>query len=148
MMSGIKETSNSATGGDSFCYMIFPQNSIAGSRAMPTFVSVGKYPLSNIDVRIVDIDSFNRRTASHPNLSLQELVANDIRLRIDELSANSSAINFAWSVPLADSDKQNLRIFYSARNGFWSEDLGIRHINGKYLEALKVWRQEGKKTFV
>jgi hypothetical protein len=108
----------------------------------------GKYPLSKIDVRVVDLNKFAQKTADGHVLSLQEFLANDVKIQIDELAANSSALNLSWNIPFTDINKQDFRVFYGARNGFWNEDLAIRRVNGECFEALKVWKDSGKKSIV
>jgi hypothetical protein len=45
------------------------------------------------------------------------------------------------------TDKRNFNIFFTGTNGFWTELLRLRKVNGTWLEAVRVTRDkvEGSK---
>jgi hypothetical protein len=49
-----------ATGGDSFCYMIFPADEL-GASGVPTFVHVGNFPLTDVNARDVYLYTLVKR---------------------------------------------------------------------------------------
>src|SRR5258708_39917263 len=57
------ESANAITGGNSFAYMVLQvPDPKTGSAAIPIFVHQGKYPLYDLQARIVDLDEHTRLT--------------------------------------------------------------------------------------
>jgi len=116
-----------------------------GASGVPTFVHVGKFPLTGVDARIVDLNNFTKRTAQGVT-SLQQFLAGDIRVPIGDLTHDTAFLNMQLKIPFSDEKSQDFRIFYSAKNGYWMEDLELRKMDGKWLQALRVRKQDGNKT--
>jgi hypothetical protein len=143
-MGGINQNIGTVTGADSFCYMIFSSDGI-GASGVPTFVHVGKFPLTDVSARVVDLNNFNKRTAQGVT-SLQQYVAGDIKVPIGNLAPATAYLNTLLTIPFSDRNSQDFRIIYDAKNGHWMEDLELRNTNGKWLQALRVRRLNGNQT--
>lgn len=142
-MKGVNQDIRTATGGASFCYMIFSTDQLGTINAIPTFVQVGKYPLTDLDARIVNLDDYNK--AFQGNIGLEQaLNAAGTKVPLGNLSGGTALINPQWKIAL--SDNLNYRVFFNAKNGFWMEDLEVRRLNGNRMEALRIRRQNGNKT--
>lgn len=141
-MSRLNQNIGTVTGANSFCYMIFAGDQLDATNAIPTFVQVGEYPLTDLDARIVNLEEFNKLQG---NVGIEQFLSTGTRkIPLGNLSVGTALINPQWKVPL--SDNFNYRIFFSAKNGFWMEDLEVRRISGKRVEALRIRRQRGNKT--
>jgi hypothetical protein len=133
-MSGIKRNINTVTGGDSFCYLDFAANG-----TLPTFVQRGKYPISDVSARIVDLKKFDRLIATNPQPSLQELLSADTSVQLGELTPNAALVR--GTVKLVGQSAR-FNIFFSARNGFWTQKLRLRLVGGKWVRAIRVTTTE------
>ena len=132
-----QETANAVTGGDSFCYLM----PLGNHPEMALLIHNGKYPLYDVSVRIVDLDD---PALAKPTLSM--LAANTIN--IGNVPANSSQV--LSSVIKPGSDRKRLNIFFSARNGFYTQELGMILRSGQWKSATRVTRNlpDGKSETV
>lgn len=126
-----KESISTVTGGDSFCYMNF---SYQFGMPTPVLIHSGKYPLYDVQVRITDLNKFRRKVELHQPLDL----SSDINLTIGELQVGRVWINRGLAVPFSDERAQDFNIFFSARNGIWTEILRLRKVGNSWSPALRV----------
>jgi hypothetical protein len=134
-MFGIKENIYTITGGKSFCYLMFADNG-----TLPTFVHSGDYPLADVSARIVDMQKWNQMVANNPHPSMQEFLSSDINIQLGNLPVHTALPRAP--IQLAGQTQSSFNIFYSARNGFWTQELRLRLIDGKWLTATRVTRME------
>jgi hypothetical protein len=133
-----KQTAASVIGGDSFAYMAFLLQF-----DVPRLILFheGNYPLYDVSVRISDLDKTKGRTYSISDLE------NELHFNIGNVAPHNSRM----LVPISlSNDSLRWNIFFSARNGFFTELLRMRRVNGKWKTALKVvtnpMRGEERKT--
>jgi hypothetical protein len=139
-----RDSIDAVTGGSGFCYLIFTLDS-TGRTAGPIIVHQGKHPLYEIDVRVVDLEKLEKKFPKGKTpASLQEFMAENYRFHVGELSSNT-AFSPSVAIPFSESVRQDFRIFFSARNGYWMEDLSIRVVDGKTRQALRVSQEFGKR---
>jgi hypothetical protein len=120
---------DTTTGGDSFAYLEFlPPSS---PRPLIVVLRQGKFPLRNIDIRLVDQDQFDSIAQS---ATAEQILNNGMRLSISAI--NPQAATFLGGYPLGAKQKHDFLIEFSALNGMWTEILRIR--DGK--QALRVSR--------
>jgi hypothetical protein len=121
-----KQIAASVTGGDSFAYMVFLLQF-----DVPRLVLIheGAYPLYDVSVRISDIDKTKDRKYSISDLE------NELHFNIGNVAPHNSRM--LVPIPLSN-DSLRWNIFFSARNGFFTEILRMRRINNKWKTALKV----------
>ena len=116
------------TGGDSYCYMDFIYQ--FGGHT-PVFLHSGKYPIYDLSARIVDLEAMTR----HP--SLDAIMGNNVE--IGEMQVGRTWSKLDWSIPFTDEQSQDFNIFFSARNGVWTEKLRLRKVRDHWSNALQVW---------
>ena len=132
---------SSVTGGDSFCYLDFTRTLAAITDLF--LVHQGKHALFDLTVRVVDVEKF-KSIVSVPGLSLRDVLQTDaLRQNVGTLIPSSSiTLSDRW--PLPASDRKDYNVFFSARNGFFIQLLRLRRINGVWLRALRVTRDNDK----
>lgn len=141
------EDMNTVTGGDSFCYaMALGMVKRDGSGSL-MFASKGNYPLSDVTARTVDLDEFDAAVKQH---ALMTGFEGSVSLNLGNIGANLSYGPIRW--PFSPPGKR-YNIFFSAKNGIWSEQLRIRLVNNAWVSAVKVERllmnrQQSKSTVV
>lgn len=122
-----REITHYTTGGDSFCYF---GASINGNIANLAVVHEGKYPLYNVEARIVDLSKFDAAmTSGNP-------FAADTNIRIGDIAQNQAM--FAHSMDLGTGDFHDFNIFFTARNGFFNQLLRFRRVGGNWISATSV----------
>lgn len=137
-VAGIAASNESAsliTGGDGFCYLV---NEGVPSPPFPAFViHQGEYPLYDVQMRIVDLlEPF--RPMPLPGRS--KPVDQGLNFPLGNFSPNAS-VQLSKVLPVND-DKASFNVFFSARNGFWIEDLRLRLVNGDWKKAIQVFRND------
>jgi hypothetical protein len=120
-----RETANAVTGGDSVCYLL----PLANLPGMVTVVQKGRFPLYDVSVRIVDLDDPASNVAS---LSAQ--TRNSFTL--GNIPPESAQV--LQSVITLVGDRKRFNIFFSARNGFFTQELRMRLVNGEWKSAIRV----------
>jgi hypothetical protein len=119
------------TGGDSFCYLV------VSAGAPPTFPVVfksGEYPLYGVEMRIVNlIEPFRPLPHSSTSFDL------GLNLLLRDFAIGESAKEIPFSLPLK-GDRASFNVFFNARNGFWTENLRLRLVNGHWEGAILVFR--------
>jgi hypothetical protein len=127
-----KQSIATVTGGDSFCYMDFMYQF---GQPNPVFIHHGRYPLYDVQVRIVDLVEMRKRVAEGRALDLNS----DVQYRINEFQAGRMWMDRSLSVPFSDEQAQDFNIFFSARNGIWTEKLRLRKVSGHWVQAVQVF---------
>jgi hypothetical protein len=133
---------SSITGGNSFAYIGFPL--VAPSTYGLTIIHQGKYPLYDLGIRIVDLAKWERKQPR----SLYDLQKDEQHLNIGNLAASQASVLGPVQI---DSDFTRWNIFFSARNGYWTQLLRIRRVGNELKFALQVKRSsqsgEGETIF-
>jgi hypothetical protein len=117
------------TGGDSFCYLMlyhFDMNSSVAQNF--TIIKKGSYTLFDLRIRIVDMDE-NRDIFSRP---------------WGEISAPAEYKPVKWLL----RPSIYYRVFFSARNGMWHQDLLLKKsdLDQCWLAATRVLDKKGKEV--
>lgn len=119
-------------GGDTFCYSMLYHFSMESSLAhILTLIKKGHYPLYDVRMSIVDMNSDSGKDIFHHNWG--------------ELSAPAQYVSLNWSL----SEHEYYRIFFHARNGQWHQDLQLKRSNKHacWLAATQVSDTLGKPRF-
>lgn len=122
-----KEITHHTTGGDSFCYFGVGVN---GNTATWTAVHQGKYPLYNVGARIVDLSIF------HAAMNSGNPSSADTNVQIGDIAQSQAKTMF--SIDLGTGDSRDFNIFFSARNGFFTQLIRFRRVGGQWLSATSV----------
>jgi len=133
LTNNIKEQSeiinSNITGGDSYCYLL---TSYAGMNNFNIIlVNDGSYPMSKIQVRIVDLDELN----ATKNLTLELLTK--YTFHIDELLGKMS--QKIGMMPLSpQKNEASFNIFINAKNGEFIQLLRLRKFDNVWYFAYRV----------
>jgi hypothetical protein len=122
-----REIAASVTGGDSFCYAAMGSLGVdEPNTAILTVVHQGEHPLYDVSFYMVDPQALRN------DQTLQMSKA----FTVGNMSPNSASPMQVWHLP--DADRQNYNIFFSARNGFWSQALRFKRVSGSWKSATQV----------
>jgi len=137
-------TNASVTGGDSFCYISFALSDDS-NQARLVAMSHGNYPVYDAAVRIVDLEKFEN-AGSKEKISFEELTREDINIPIGNMAP--SAASLLNKIDLGSSNEKKYNVFISARNGFFSELIRLRRVDGRWRIAIRVVKDNNNKESV
>ncbi len=136
-----KQSIKTAIGGNSFCYIAMFNPTPDGW--LPVVIHVGKYPLYDVQARVVDIE----KAVSTNGKSLSRvLFKTDIFLQLGNIAEHEVQLPTLDYIKWDASSKHSYNIFYGGRNGMWTQILRIRNINGQWVQATRVDRVDGAKS--
>ncbi len=121
------------SGGDSFCYMYIARNEPSPDGPLYGFTPVGEFPLYDVGVRIVDRD----KVIEHPT-TFEQFVKGDTNLSLPTMAPGQNVLNGRWKMP--DRKEVRYNIFFSARNGYFTQVLRLRRVEGIWESATRVRR--------
>jgi hypothetical protein len=119
-----RKSIDTTLGGDSFCYMIIASAQTSGG--VPIFSHVGKYPLYGVSARIVDFEKFDLIKDKIQNMTVEQVFADDITINLGDLIPDTASARWGNPIKWSADFKHAYNIFYSARNGLWTQLLRIR----------------------
>jgi hypothetical protein len=135
-----KEIYNNLTGGDSYCKMQIGNINTANDLGTLVFLVEGKNPLNNLQARIVDLDNFNTKTITLADLSRSTI-------NIGTLDPDK-ALMTQVTITLDKEKGIRLNIFFGANNGFTTQAIRMKFVNGKWTLAERITRDsDGKQLF-
>lgn len=130
-----KEIVKSVIGGDSFCYLaigsIDPQSNVG----ILTLVHQGAHPLYDLQARIVDLQKFDK--IKH-NININNFRNADTIIPIGNMIKGTASM--LGSFPLGSEIRRDFNVFFGARNGLFTQIIRMRKVDGKWVEATKVER--------
>lgn len=136
-----RETLSMATGGDSFCVVSL----IPTERPYLVAIQAGKYPLYGATAKVIDHKLAGEIIAKYgPTIPGDKLSASETYVTLGDLNQGSGA-----NIPIQSLDgdvSRTFTIFFHARNGDWIERLRLRHVNGHWVQAIKVYKDEYRKN--
>ncbi|MDE2807174.1 MAG: hypothetical protein OXN90_02035 [Gemmatimonadota bacterium] len=128
---------NLVIGGDSFCYLrIYNPDQVTNTGRLMVHHQ-GEYNLYDVYARIVDLEKLDKLKG---NLSFDTLRQADTNISIGNLISSSAQVLHPFT--LGNGDTRRFNIFFSARNGFFNQVLRFKKIQGKWVSATKVMREE------
>jgi hypothetical protein len=92
-----REIKDSATGGDSFCYVVFAN--LTANTALLGVITGGQYPLYDVAIPIHDLDKADRLSGM---LGWEKLAQMDPYLKVGNLGPRQTAMWQSWQLPAAD----------------------------------------------
>jgi hypothetical protein len=138
-----KELKNFVIGGESFCYLTVGSLNSSTNIGLLTGVHRGKHHLYDVRARIVDLEKFDEMKGK---FSLETMKYTDTNITVGDLVPGYSAM--LSTINLGNSDIRRFNIFFTARNGGFTQLWRLRKIDGKWLEALRVTRTKGREDEV
>ncbi len=125
---------NVVTGGRSFCYFVFlyPET----DAPLVFAAHEGDDPLYNVQARMVDLRKFN---AIPDKTTLASINSTESYFEIGDMTAGFGTE--AGRAATFQGTEHNYNIFFTARNGGWSQVYRARKVDGKWLSATLVTKQ-------
>ena len=134
-----KEMIGVMTGGDSICYL----TGNMGTQSFPNqldpvwVVHHGRYPLYGVHIRICDVDKLNALISNRT--MWDEVVAQSEQHATVEVLVPGHATDLHVVLPFDPNDiAKNFNIFFTARNGSFSQLLRFKKVNTTWFMATKV----------
>jgi hypothetical protein len=145
-LSTLKEQSetlkHSVTGGDSFCYLQFESNNNPTRGIL--LMHKGKYPLYDIQVRIVDLEIYRQLNNSNLEKSRELFEQAEKVYKLPTLNPNTAEILGKFTFP-DNATEKNFNIFILARNGSFEQFYRFRKVKQTWFQAHRVIiRRDGK----
>ncbi len=139
-----KDSLAAVTGGDSFCYMTLTARD---NEDGPTAVVIqqGKYPLYDVAIRLADMRIWEQAPPPGANAGqFIAAVAAEPKFHPGNMAVTSAAV--VGRVPALRGDMERFNVFFSARNGFWTQLIRLRKVAGVWTMATKVIRDDGQPS--
>lgn len=124
------------TGGDGFIELQIAKH-ISNVAA---FVAVhhGKYPLYDIQSRIVDVEMFQQDLINSPSITQTQLLKSSRILEIGSLAPTLSKLMEPTDL-LLDKNERTFNIFTTARNGSTTQTIKLKKVAGVYYSATRIY---------
>jgi len=130
-----KEIVKLVTGGDSFCYLTIMSLDPLTNSGILTIVHQGDHPIYDVSARIVDLQKM--KTIEKKNkMNFQEVMQASTIIQIGNMAKGAGST--IGPFPLGNETERNFNIFFSARNGFFTQNLRMNKINNKWVQATIV----------
>lgn len=126
------------TGGESVCCMMCAPGA---SDTINSFAveNVGKHPLYEVYARVIDLETFEEISKAGPPFDYGK---SEIHFDLGSLIPGLAKI-VGVNLSMRSSSSRNFNIFYTARNGSFTQEFRYRRVNGNWLYATQVSRQNG-----
>lgn len=124
-------------GGDSFCYLAIGSIDSQSNVGILMTVAQGEHPIYDVNARIVDLQESEK---IKNNLTLQTISQSETHINIGNMITGTASM--IRQFPLGDSTERDFNIFFSARNGLYTQMLRLRKINNKWYSATKVEKND------
>jgi hypothetical protein len=122
------------TGGSTFCYALATP---ANNEFLLMVHSVGKSPLHEVGVELIDVDKMRNSIAGKSTASFEEIQSYTVNFPVIPFLESTSGRTLT-TMSMGALLKRNLQINFSSLNGIWSETLKLDLINGNWAQAIKV----------
>lgn len=134
-----KEIHNNLTGGDSYCRMVIGNINSTGNEGYLVFFVEGRYPLSSIQARIVDLNTFDAGS-----LNIEDYLKDVMNIgTLEPGKAFATTKKF-----ILDKERGvNLNAFFGANNGFINQLIRMRFVNNTWVTASQISTMDGKILF-
>jgi hypothetical protein len=141
-----REMLQTVTGGGSFCYV---QPYIARDEKSAALVLFhrGKCAVYDAQIQVNDLSQADPPIMPDGSVHWEDALP---KLKIVSLGnvLGNHAFRVAETITLPDGDAANFNIFFSARNGWWAENLAFRKINGYWRFAYRVFVADGDRQTI
>ena len=123
------------TGGDFFAYFQMSNMSNDKNIYTPFAIHEGDYPLSNVQVRLCDLNTFQAHMAQG------NIWASDTNIDLGEIAPKVGMMT-GVNIKVAEPN-QDWNAFFSARNGLWTQQIRGRVVGGDWKFASIVTKHLG-----
>ena len=129
------------TGGDAFCRFSIEATALKSNSLRLVAIHEGQYPLYDLQARIVDLEKFDLLKG---NLTWHNHRDADIIINLGTLNPKTALLGI--TLPLQGSSANRFNVFFTARNGTFTQLLRLAYVDGEWKKASKVIR-DGKTLF-
>jgi hypothetical protein len=131
-----QEAIGASTGGESFCYLASPWRSDDGRPQIFVFAQQGKSPLYDVQVMVLNLQFYDPSKMKRGKES-------HLPFKIGDLPVGSSWPLWGADIPFnkAKMERQDYEINYTARNGWWTQDILWQKVGDRWLTATRVFRE-------
>ncbi len=137
-----REIAGRVTGGDGYCYFEISR-APKGDDLFLVLAPHGKYPLYDVEFRLVDVQLFEQIADDIEAGDFEKLSESEIKRHIGTLPPKQARMQGRLWLP-SDRDYYAYNVFMGARNGFFSQIIRLRLVNGKWKCATKVFGGGGE----
>lgn len=124
------------TGGDSFCHLSLTNASAERNTVHVSFVHKGKYPMYDVQARVVDLAQFGKLPAE---ASLATILSHDLTVPLGTM-VPGTASTMPNELKMGPTSVREFNVFLSARSGLFQQLLRCRKVGGAWVFATKVTR--------
>lgn len=147
-----EEVSRSIIGGNSFCYFLhsFPVGTT--NTVMRMLRHVGKYPLHDLHIRIVDGNRY-RELFARAGIPLLANEIENTQTRIHKPTffkqgQGNASLDLEYLELPGDEDYQKFSIFFNADNGEWHQQVSLRRVGHEWKLATRVTNAHTKTLLI
>ena len=133
-----QKLANLMTGGDSFCSWMVSKLDPVTNTGTSVVRHHGEYALYDVRIRIVDLEKLAKLKGD--DLSLTTKRASDTNFSIGNIFPSSVQILNPFT--LGNGDTRSFNIRFSARNGSFYQALQFKKIDGEWVSATLVHRED------
>lgn len=123
------------TGGDSFCYFYGPSEADEIWNNM-LVMHIGKHPLYDVQARVVDVDKLREAPAEEHGRSSPSY---ERRVLLGNLAPEHASFTSTY-LDLGSSGSRRYNVFFTARNGSFTQFLRLKRVAGRWALAIRVTR--------
>ena len=120
------------SGGNSFPWLQIGMTN-GSNQGVLMAIHQGDHPLYDVTARIVDLQKFEQ---IKNNISLATLGYTDTNINIGNMIPSHASMVQNWKIE--SEPKQSYNIFFTARNGSFTQLLRLKKVNGAWVTATKV----------
>ncbi len=127
------------SGGNSFPYFQIGMIDNNTNTGVLMAIHEGDHPLYDVNARIVDLQKFEQ---IKNNISLASMSHSDTNISVGNMIPSHASMVQPWK--LENDLEQSYNVFFTARNGGFTQLLRFKKINGKWVSATKVTNRENE----
>jgi HNH endonuclease len=129
---------NQLTGGNSYCRFMIENTGLQSDQLQLVAIHEGEFPLYDLQARIVDLEKFE---------SLKGDLTKD-NIRDADTTLNMGTLNPRMAMPsprfsLTGFNRRSFNVFFTARNGTFTQLIRLCRKDGEWTSADKVLRDNG-----
>lgn len=125
------------SGGNSFPWVQVSMLDNSTNTGVLMAIHQGEHPLYDVSARIVDLQKFEQ---VKDNISLATFGYTDTNVNIGNMIPSHASMVQQWKIE--SSPEQSYNIFFTARNGSFTQLLRLQKINGTWVSATKVTNKD------
>lgn len=134
-----RNTISSLLGGDSFPWFNIGTFDGSTNTGILSAYHEGEHPLYDVHAKIADLQRFDHNQENGIPFSFENMYTN---IDVGNMIPSHSIILQPWT--LENEPEQSYNIFFTARNGGFTQQLRFKKINGAWVSASKVTNKDNE----